>query len=159
LGRGKQLNAPFQKPEHLGYFFKKLKFNGKFLFSKNRISFNYSKLNYGRHNVNFFSLKKNNVIFLKYKDFDFFLLKFVFFSKNVKQFNKVWFTIQQQPKTGLFLKTNFNKTNLSFLKQINFFFKNSILVKNRLISVDNVLFLPARKNITVITNSFDVAHS
>lgn len=131
-------------------FLKKINVTGDFFFEKKT-----------QHNVNFFSQKKNHVAFFK-NDFNF---DYFFITKKntscIKKYNRFFFTTQQQPKTefnSVFTFPFFWKHKL-FYKNINDFLKNNILVKNRFISVDNVVFLPARKNITIITNSFDVAHS
>lgn len=145
-----------------------------FFFKKNFITkLSFLDKNYSFLNVSFFKKKtgfgnllfdkKTNLFFLTKNEFNLdFFFTFKKSSLSLKKYNRTWLTLQQQPKTdlnhtlGAFM---FFKKKINFYKGLNEFLKNSILVKNRFISVDNVLFLPSRKNITVITNSFDVAHS
>lgn len=133
------------------FFFKKNKNNSSFFFNNSPL---FDQIEFG--------LKKNKTVFFKNSlNFDFFF-KIKKNSSGLKKFNRFWITVQQQPKTQLNVNYNvsfFFKKKILFFKNINEFCKNSVLVKNRLISTDNTVFLPARKNITIITNSFDVAHS
>jgi heme/copper-type cytochrome/quinol oxidase subunit 2 len=145
-----------------GFFFKK-KFINKikidcFFFKNSKfLKFDFNRFENIKMNSSF-----NNLIFLKNKTMS---TNFFFFKKNynvLKKYNRAWLVIQQQPKTQLefYFKIPYNFENKNnYYRGLNSFAKNNILVKNRLISTDSAIYLPSRKNITVITNSFDVAHS
>lgn len=132
------------------FFLNPLKSKNSFFFLKKP---NYDSL--------FFFFKKPNLFFFNNKihSGSFFFTNT--YTSGFKKYNRGFLVVQQQPKTEFNFSYNisFFKKKISFFKNINEFFKNSVFVKNRLISVDNILYLPARKNITIITNSFDVAHS
>lgn len=145
-----------------------------YFFKKNFLNKIVGFLDQKENFLNFFYFKKNNFDlvsigslnnnlsfdFFKFKNFNFFKIKK--FSKAFKTHNRFWLTLQQQPKTSFNSNFKINSLfdrNISEFRNVNEFLKNNILVKNRLVSVDNTLYLPSRKNITVITNSFDVAHS
>lgn len=83
-----------------------------------------------------------------------------------KQYNRHFFTLQQQPKKNWSIRNNKNiiKTvNDSEKKKkiipINNYMKRKVSNKLRMLSTYNTLILPINTNITVITNSFDVVHS
>jgi heme/copper-type cytochrome/quinol oxidase subunit 2 len=159
VGRGSLTQTNQTKGD---FFFFKKKFLKKVRFlnfkeNKNFFIFN-KKTNY---DSSYFFIKKPNLLFFnnKLNGGSFFFTKT--YTSSLKKFNRGFLVIQQQPKTEFNFSYNisFFKKKIFFFKNINEFFKNSVFVKNRLISVDNILYLPARKNITIITNSFDVAHS
>lgn len=137
-----------QENFHKKIFIKKFSPSSEHYFKKN-----YFELDENLFNTSKYFFKKNNLFFLKNKNSNIF---FIFKNKtnSLKKYNRNWSTIQQQPKTSFF---SLKKSKV--FKGFNEFLKNSILVKNRFTSTDNCVYLPTRKNITVITNSFDVAHS
>jgi heme/copper-type cytochrome/quinol oxidase subunit 2 len=162
LGRGNVLSLDNVNSFELQKSLFKKKFIGKTVSDSYKIKNSFIFLNKNKFE-SFKYFNKKNSIFLGKNNFN--LDNFFTLKKNtasLKKFNRYWITIQQQPKTEL--NYNYNaaiifKNKIKSYRLINEFLSNSILVKNRLISVDNVLFLPSRKNITIITNSFDVAHS
>lgn len=83
-----------------------------------------------------------------------------------KQYNRHFFTLQQQPKKTWFIKNNKNIIHLvndsekkKKIVPVNNYLKRKVANRLRLLSTYNTLVLPINTNITVITNSFDVVHS
>lgn len=162
LGRNNIIFFKNEKDFTLNSLLFKKKFFNKFTVVKTYDNRNFCFLNKNKFDTSLFSSKNNTLFFLKnkYNFSDFFAIKTK--TKAFKTYNRNWVTIQQQPKTQLVYDYKFNfffNDKISTYKNVNEFLKNSILNKNRLITVDNVLYLPVRRNITVITNSFDVVHS
>lgn len=83
-----------------------------------------------------------------------------------KQYNRHFFTLQQQPKKHWIVANNKNVIHLldgserkKTIIPVNNYLKKKVVNKLRLLSTYNTLVLPTNTNITVITNSFDVVHS